>query len=79
MLAVMGTYQNGYVKFEKELTFKNPVKVIITFLEEMDPISEEELSLSDFSFSESKKLLKNYKGSFSDSVVEERQEEVSWN
>ena len=75
MLAVIGTYQNGYVKFENDITFKNPVKVIITFLDEIEPISEKGLSLSDFSFSESKKLLKDYKGSFSDTVIEERQEE----
>jgi len=75
MLAVIGTYENGYVKFESDITFKNPVKVIVTFLDEVEPISEKGLSLSDFSFSESKKLLKDYKGSLSDSVVEERREE----
>lgn len=76
MLAVIGTYQNGYVKFEKDITFKNPVKVIITFLEEIEPSSENGFSLSDFSFSESKKLLKDYKGSFSETVIEERREEL---
>ena len=76
MLAVIGTYQNGYVKFEKDITFKNPVKVIITFLEEIEPASENGFSLSDFSFSESKKLLKDYKGSFSETVIEERREEL---
>jgi hypothetical protein len=76
MLAVKGIYQNGYVKFEKDLTFKNPVKVIITFLEEIEPTSGKGLNLSDFSFSESKNLLKNFKGSFSDAVIEERRKEV---
>jgi hypothetical protein len=75
MLAVIGTYQNGYVKLESDITFKNPVKVIITFLDEIESISEKGLNLSDFSFSESKKLLKDYKGSFSDTVIEERQKE----
>ena len=75
MLAVIGTYENGYVKFESEITFKHPVKVIITFLDEIEPISEKVLSLSDFSFSESKKLLSDYSGSFSESVIEERREE----
>jgi hypothetical protein len=74
MLAIIGTYQNGYVKFERDITFKNPVKVIITFLDETEPLLEKELSLSDFSFSESKQLFKDYKGSFSDSVIEERRE-----
>ena len=78
MLAVIGTYQNGYVKFDKEITFKHPVKVIITFLEEIEPLSENGLTLSDFSFSESKKLLKDYTGSFSDTVVEERKNERTY-
>ncbi|OFX59481.1 MAG: hypothetical protein A2046_00675 [Bacteroidetes bacterium GWA2_30_7] len=72
MLAVIGTYQNGFVKFDRDLTFKNPVKVIITFLEEIEINSEQNLNLSDFSFAKSKKLLKDFKGSFSDTVVEER-------
>ena len=76
MLAVKGIYQNGYVRFEKDLKFKNPVEVIITFLEEIEPTSGKGLSLSDFSFSESRKLLKDFKGSFSDAVIEERRKEV---
>jgi len=75
MLAVIGTYENGYVKFESDITFKNPVKVIVTFLDEVEPIPEKALSLSDFSFSESKKLLSDYTGSFSESVIEERRKE----
>ena len=76
MLAVIGTYQNGYVKFDRDLSFKNPVKVIITFLEEIENTSDQGFRLSDFSFSKSKKLLKDYKGSFSDSVIEERRKEL---
>ncbi|MBI4648308.1 MAG: hypothetical protein HY738_17420 [Bacteroidia bacterium] len=76
MLAVNGIYQNGYVKIDKDISFKNPVKVIITFIEEIETTSDSDLSLADFSFSESKKLLSEYKGSFSDSVIEERRKEL---
>lgn len=76
MLAIIGTYQDGYVKFDKDISIKNPVKVIVTFLEDIEPFSEKGLSLSDFSFSRSKELLKNYKGSFSDAVEEERRKEL---
>ncbi len=76
MVAIVGTYQNGYVKFNKEYSSNNPVKVIVTFLEEVQTHSEEELSLSDFSFSKSQKNLENYKGSFSDTVIEERRMEL---
>jgi len=76
MVAIVGTYQNGYVKLDKEYTSDNPVRVIVTFLEDVQTQSGEGLSLSDFSFSKSQKNLENYKGSFSDAVIEERRTEL---
>ena len=76
MVAVAGTYQNGYVKLDKEYSTDNPVKVIITFLEEVPSDSDKGLSLADFSFAKSQKNLEQYKGSFSESVVEERRTEL---
>ena len=76
MVAVAGTYQNGYVKLEKEYASDTPVKVIVTFLEDVQIGSEKEILLSDFSFSKSQKNLENYKGSFSDAVIEERRLEL---
>ena len=76
MLTAVGTYQNGFVKLDKDYSTTNPVKVIITFLEEVETNSERGISLSDFSFAKSKKNLKNFKGSFSDTVVEERRAEI---
>jgi len=75
MVAIAGTYQNGYVKLDKEYSSNNPVKVIVTFLEDTQTQSEEGLFLSDFSFSKSQKNLENHKGSFSDEVIEERRRE----
>ena len=72
MVAVVGTYQNGYIKLDKDYPSKNPVKVIVTFLEDLPPHPEKRLSLADFSFSKSQKNLENFKGSFSDAVIEER-------
>ena len=76
MLAVTGTYQNGYVKLDKEYASSNPVKVIVTFLEDVQAQSEKGFLLSDFSFSQSKQILKNYKSSFSDAVIGERRAEL---
>ena len=76
MVAVVGTYQNGYVKLDKEYSSNNPVKVIVTFLEDIQTQSQERLSLSDFSFSKSQKNLENYKGSLSATVIEERRLEL---
>ena len=75
-MLLYGTYQNGYVKLDKDFVTKEPVKVIVTFLEEVKGISEKALSLSDFSFSESQANLENYKGSLSEAVVEERRGEL---
>jgi hypothetical protein len=44
-------------------------------LEEVQNNSEKELVLADFSFSKSKKNLENFKGCFSDTVIEERRAE----
>jgi len=76
MLSIVGTYQNGYLKLDKDFTTKNPVKVIVTFLEEIQNISENGLALEDFSFSKSKKNLEDFKGSFSETVVDERRSEL---
>ena len=75
MLSIVGTYQNGHLKLDKDYSTINPVKVIITFLEEVQSNSEVELALKDFSFSKSKKNLQDFKGSFADAVIEERRNE----
>jgi len=72
----VGTYQNGFVKLERAYTSEKPVKVIVTFLEEVQNASDEGLSLSDFSFSESQDNLKNYKGSLGEAVVEDRRSDL---
>ena len=59
MITVVGTYQNGYVKLDKDYSTKSPVKVIVTFLEDIETQTEKGFSLSDFSFSKSQKNLEN--------------------
>lgn len=76
MVAVVGTYQNGYVKLDRDYSSNKPVKVIVTFLEDIQTPSEKGLLLSDFSFAKSQKNLENFKGSFSDTVIEERRLEL---
>jgi hypothetical protein len=76
MLSIVGTYTNGHLKLDKDYTTKKPVKVIVTFLEDVQNKSEKELHLSDFSFSKSKKNLENFKGSFSETIIEERCSEI---
>ena len=71
MVAAAGIYQNGYVKLDKEYMSEKPVKVIVTFLEDSETPSEKGLS-----FSESRKALSDYKGSFSDTVVKKKRNQL---
>ena len=75
MLSIVGTYNNGYLKLDKDYPTENPVKVIVTFLEDVQNKSDKGLGLADFSFSKSKKNLESFKGSFSETVIEERRSE----
>ena len=68
MTTITGTYFNGHLKLERPLKTKKPLKVTLSFEEE----SKKQLSISDFSFLETQDLLKDYNGSFSDEVIEER-------
>jgi len=72
MTTITGTYFNGQLKLESPLKTKKPVKVTVTFEEE----TKNRLLISDFSFLESQELLKDYKGSFSDEIIEERRSAI---
>lgn len=74
MVTVVGTYQNGHVKLDQAYLSDVPVKVIVTFLEKVEPASTKRLTLEDFSFSKSRKALEGYTGSFTDALIEERRE-----
>jgi len=76
MVTVAGIYQNGYIKLDEEYSSEKPIKVIVTFLEDIEPSSKKNLSLSDFSFSKSRKALSDYKGSFSEAVIQERRDDL---
>lgn len=76
MVAVVGTYQNGQVKLDREYLSEKPIKVIVTFLEEVEPASKKRLTFDDFSFAKSRKVLEGYTGSFTDALIEERRDEL---
>ncbi|MFN0174232.1 MAG: hypothetical protein ACKVU0_06255 [Saprospiraceae bacterium] len=76
MVAILGTYENGRVTFESEANVPNKGRVIVTFLEEEEPNTKKVLKMSNFSFAKTRALLKDFKGSFSETVVEERREAV---
>jgi hypothetical protein len=68
MLRVNGTYYNGKLQLDKPVKTKKPLKVVVTF----EDLQTKRLEINDFSFTETQVLLKDYKGSFSNEVIEER-------
>lgn len=73
MLRIAGTYYQGKVHLEKEVPTDRPLKVVIVFEEDVQE-EQKGFELSDFSFMKSRELLKNIKGSFSDTIIDERRE-----
>jgi len=72
MLSVRGVYENGEVKIKEKVSITRETPVIITFLEDMQEEGTKKMDLGKFSFNRSKDILKDYKGSLSDTVIEER-------
>lgn len=76
MIALTGIYHNGRLELDEPIGTDKPVKVIVTFLEETPKMKPQGSDLySRFSFEKARELLKDYEGSFSDAVIEERREQ----
>jgi hypothetical protein len=74
MLSVKGKYKDGKVTIREKIKTEKPVDVIVTFLEEVkEPV---ELDINKFSFKKARKLLENYEGSLSKTIIEERRSAV---
>ena len=72
MLAIKGTYDNGKIKLQEKVAASKPVSVIVTFLEDIKDEHVARFDANKFSFGKARKILKNYQGSLSDAVIEER-------
>ena len=72
MLSVAGTYKDGVVTLDEEYNSEKPVKVILTFWEEVKTETPKRLTTDDFNFKKCQELLKDLKSSLSDAVIEER-------
>lgn len=71
MVQVSGTYDNGTITLDEAMVIDKPVKVLVTFME--DAIADKKrLTVGDFSFLQSRQLLKDVKGMLSDAVIDER-------
>jgi len=72
MLSVRGLYEHGSVKLDEKVPISMETPVIVTFLEDVEEEETKRIDLRDFSFNRAKEILKDYKGSLSDAVIEER-------
>ena len=76
MIALTGTYHEGYIQLEEPIETDKPIKVIVTFPEDTKSVKPDKGNIRErFSFDKSRELLKGYKGSLSDAVIEERYED----
>ncbi|MCI0513023.1 hypothetical protein L0128_07430 [candidate division KSB1 bacterium] len=70
MLTIEGTYLNGQLTLPERIKTNHPVKVLVTFLEDIElPKTKPGRR---FSFKKSRELFKNCKGSLSQMIIEER-------
>ncbi|MEA1973624.1 MAG: hypothetical protein U9N34_10110 [Candidatus Cloacimonadota bacterium] len=76
MLAIRGIFDNGKIKLSEKVNFSKPLKVIVTFLEDIQEEKEGLIDLNKYSFIKSQKVLKDFKGSLSDTVIAERRIEL---
>jgi len=76
MLAIKGIYDKGKVILQETVKTKKPVEVVITFLEELQAPTSEKLDLNKFSFERARELLKDYDGSLSEAIIEERRSAI---
>lgn len=72
MISLKGIYKNGKVQLYDEIKTEDPVEVIVTFLEDIEKTESKKLDIDKFSFQKSRELLKDYKGSLSEAVINER-------
>ena len=76
MLAVRGIFENGKLILNEKIKVSKPIKVIVTFLDDIKESRKEVINLNQFSFLKSQKILQDYNGSISDSVIAERKSQL---
>jgi hypothetical protein len=72
MIALNGIYKDGIVKLDKKISGLKSVKVIVTFPDEEIQNPNGRLTITDFSFSKAREKSRNFKGSLSEAIIEER-------
>jgi len=71
-LTLEGIYRNGFVEIQDTVKFKEPMRVLVVFIDEFKPKRK---LVNKFSFAKSLELTKNCNGKLSDVVINERRTE----
>jgi hypothetical protein len=74
MLAMKGIYQDGRLILEEEIIATKPLKVIVTFLDEMPAPEDSKIDLDKFHFKKARTIAKDFTSSLSDEIIKERRE-----
>ena len=72
MLTVKGIYQDGKILLQQDVNCKTQVNVLVIFLDDSELVEVKTPGRKQFSFRQARERLKNYTGSLSDAVIEER-------
>lgn len=74
MLTIEATYLNGEIVLLEKIQSNHPIKVLVTFLEDVElpkiPLNQR------FSFKKSRELFKNCRGSLSQTIIDERRSDM---
>ena len=78
MLTIKGIYQDGKISLQHNVRYDTQVKVLVIFLDDLESVETKKQVRKSFSFSfqQARELLKEYHGSLSDAVIEERRQEL---
>jgi len=71
-----GVNTQGATIKEAKANLQEALELILEVRREIEPTVEKGLSLSDFSFTKSRKITEGYKGSFSNTLIEERRSQL---
>ena len=74
MLAVKGRYQDGVVRLLQDVHNRAWGNVVVIFLDDAESVEMPQSNKKRFSFRQAQEMLREYCGSLSDAVLEERRE-----
>lgn len=73
MVQIRGKYFNGVLTLQEPVSSESPLEVIVIF-PDVEASGEKPIDLADFGFAKAQMLLKDFKGSFTETLLEERKQ-----